>query len=57
MIDSYKIFGSTSGVMPNKKIKPTLFGFSGEKGSMLNLVLKKNPESPIPTIKIRQIEY
>ena len=36
------------------KIKPTLVGFSGEKGSMLSLVLLKTRNAPIPTMKIRQ---
>ena len=50
-IDSCKIFSSTF-----MKIKPTLVGFSGE-GSMLSLVLIKTQNAPIPTMKIRQIEY
>jgi len=39
------------------KIKPTLVGFSGEKGSMLSLVLIKTQNAPIPAMKINQIEY
>ena len=39
------------------KLKPTLVGFSEEKGSMLRLVLLKTGNVPIPTMKIRQIEY
>jgi len=39
------------------KIKPTLVGFSGELGSKLRLVLIKTGNAPIPTMKIRQIEY
>ena len=39
------------------KLKPTLVGFSGEFGSMLDLVLIKIRSAPIPTMKIRQIEY
>ena len=39
------------------QIKPTLDGFSGELGSMLSLVLRKTGNAPIPTMKIRQIEY
>jgi len=34
------------------KIKPTLIGFSGETGSMLNLVLIKTRNAPIQPIKI-----
>ena len=39
------------------KINPTLVGFSGEKGSMLSIVLIKTRNASIPTMKIRQIEY
>ena len=39
------------------KRKPTVVGFSGEEGSMLNLVFIKTRNAPIPTMKIRQIEY
>jgi len=38
-------------------IKLTLVGFSGEYGLMLNLVLIKTWNVPIPAMKIRQIEY
>ena len=38
-------------------IKSTLVGFSGEYGSMLILVLIKNRNAPIPTTKIRQIQF
>ena len=39
------------------KMKPTLVGFSWEYGSMLRIVLIKTRNAPIPTMKIRQIEY
>ena len=38
------------------KIKPTLVGLNGEC-SMLNLVLIKTRNAPIPTMKIRQTDY
>ena len=39
------------------KIKPVLVGFSREEGSMLSFVLIKTRNAPIPSMKIRQIEY
>ena len=39
------------------KINLTLVGFSGEKGSMLIIVLIKTRNASIPTMEIRQIEY
>ena len=34
-----------------------MVGFTGEEGSLLSLVLIKTRNAPIPTMKIRQIEY